>query len=187
MAEEHHALGLVAEKRFLEFRAGRAAARCALAALGVPSGPILPGPDRVPRFPEGIVGSISHCSAHVFAAVARKGDIGGLGIDVEDDLALDPCLIDLVTTEAERRVCTMELARWATLAFSAKEAVFKCWYTCGGGRLADFHEFELRLDPDGAVHVQMQPDPQMAIDVRWARAHGAYWVLARLRLDAAVE
>src|SRR5438067_1050128 len=80
MAEERDALGVVAEKRFVEFRAGRAAARCALAALGVPGGPILPGPDRVPRFPEGIVGSISHCSSHVFAAVARKGDVGGLGV-----------------------------------------------------------------------------------------------------------
>ena len=38
-----------------------------------------------------------------FAAVARRADLAGIGVDVEDDEPLSAELIDLVTTAAERR------------------------------------------------------------------------------------
>src|SRR6266851_1633075 len=57
--------------RRTEFAAGRAVARAALAGLDVPAGPILPGRAGEPRWPDGVVGSITHCAGYRACAVAR--------------------------------------------------------------------------------------------------------------------
>ena len=72
-----------AEKRRQEFRAGRCCARRALAELGVEACAIPSGPDRAPDWPDGIVGSISHCEDHAVAVVARQDACRGIGVDLE--------------------------------------------------------------------------------------------------------
>ena len=73
------------EKRRREFACGRHFARRCFRALGRPDGPLPANPDRSPRWPDGLVGSITHTDTYCAAAVARADDIAGIGIDVEDD------------------------------------------------------------------------------------------------------
>ena len=59
-------------RRRAEFTAGRACARAALAALGLPAAPVLAGRAGEPRWPAGVTGSITHC-AGVSAPVPWRG------------------------------------------------------------------------------------------------------------------
>jgi 4'-phosphopantetheinyl transferase EntD len=89
-------------RRRAEFAAGRLCARAALARLGVPAAPILPGPAGQPRWPAGVTGSITHCAGYRACAVARTTDVAAIGIDAEPDAALPAGLIEMVATGPER-------------------------------------------------------------------------------------
>jgi 4'-phosphopantetheinyl transferase EntD len=61
------------EARRREFGTVRRCAREALAALGYPPAPLLPGQERAPQWPAGIVGSMTHCTDYRAAiADARR-------------------------------------------------------------------------------------------------------------------
>lgn len=167
-------------RRVAEFSAGRAAARLALAAFGVPAGPIPARSDRTPQFPVGVVGSLSHCRTIAFAAVARRSAWMSIGVDVEDDEPLPAELVDLVTTAVERSMAPPDTERWAKVLFSAKEAVYKCWYTAGGHRLLEFSDVILDIRMNGTVRVLALPPPRLAIDVRWVRIAGLVWTAAAI-------
>ena len=140
------------EGRRREFAAGRAAARRALASLGLPAAPIPAGPDRAPIWPDGFVGSISHCAGLCLAAVAPADAYSSIGIDVEPAEPLPQDILDTVCTPAERRrLETRPPERRGLLAraiFSAKETAYKCQYPLTGA-LIDFHAFDVTLE-DGA-------------------------------------
>ena len=115
------------EQRRRYFALGRAAARDALAELGLPEVVIGRGPAGEPLWPDGIVGAISHAGDTAVAVVGRNTDYAGLGVDVEE-LARGP------SARAARLVCRPSEMEWAdveagtrrlTMLFSAKEAVFK--------------------------------------------------------------
>jgi 4'-phosphopantetheinyl transferase EntD len=126
--------------RRLEFAAGRAVARAALAGLGAPVGPVLPGRGGEPRWPDGVVGSITHCAGYRACAVAPARDMTAVGIDAEPRLALGDGLLDAVAGDAERG-WLKELSAavpgipWDRLLFCAKEAAYKACYPHTGGRL----------------------------------------------------
>ena len=139
------------EKRRLEFATVRHCARLALAELGVPSAPILPGVRGAPIWPGGIVGSMTHCAGYRAAAVARTSDIGGLGIDAEVHGPLPEGVLDMVSSEQERaHLAALAQERpevyWERLLFSAKESVYKVWSPCTG-RWLGFEEAALTFDP----------------------------------------
>ncbi|MBL8624689.1 MAG: 4'-phosphopantetheinyl transferase superfamily protein [Myxococcales bacterium] len=147
--DEARALGPVAEARRAEFAAGRGCARAALAALGRPAAPIGRGDDRAPRWPAGVVGSITHCAGYVAAAVAATATARSLGIDAEPDQPLPADVLATVASATERRwlaaappgpVC------WDRLLFSAKESVYKAWRPLAGTWLG-FEDVELTIDP----------------------------------------
>ncbi|NDZ87966.1 4'-phosphopantetheinyl transferase, partial [Streptomyces sp. SID10115] len=50
------------DKRRKEFTTVRHCARTALARIGVPAAPILPGHRGAPGWPDGVVGSMTHCA-----------------------------------------------------------------------------------------------------------------------------
>ncbi|MFB6822275.1 4'-phosphopantetheinyl transferase [Streptomyces virginiae] len=155
--EDHGFDGLYAEERALvhnavearkrEFATVRACARAALAGLGLPPAPVLPGRRNVPRWPEGVVGSMTHCAGYRAAAVARAGEVHAIGIDAEPDLALPDGVLESIATPGE--------LAWANAAprsggvhrprllFSAKESVYKAWFPLTGTEI-DF--------PDATVH-----------------------------------
>lgn len=72
-------------RRQREFATARSCARTALARLGVPPVPVLASPRGAPRWPAGVVGSITHCDGYRAAAVAYTRDVVSLGIDAEPD------------------------------------------------------------------------------------------------------
>lgn len=144
-----------AERR-AEFAAGRLLARQALADLGAPAVDLLPDADRVPIWPEGFCGSITHarCKTQSLCAVAvaMLSAQRSLGLDIECDQALSPRVIKRVVMPDEaRRVAALglSLADVSVLLFSAKEAVYKAQYPVTRTFL-DFSDVEVRLDPDGA-------------------------------------
>lgn len=71
------------EVRRREFITARRCAREALAHLGYQPAPIRPGRRREPRWPDGVVGSITHCAGYRAAVVTRVENLAGIGIDAE--------------------------------------------------------------------------------------------------------
>jgi 4'-phosphopantetheinyl transferase EntD len=81
--EERSAIAGAVEKRRREFVGARFCARSALEQLGLPAAPILPGPGGAPLWPEGVVGSITHCDGYCASAVASARGVLAVGIDAE--------------------------------------------------------------------------------------------------------
>jgi 4'-phosphopantetheinyl transferase EntD len=123
--DEAAAVASAVPKRRREFEKGRACARAALRAVGGPDVSIPVGPAREPVWPEGFVGTITHCGSTVAAAVSTAQYTGGLGIDVERADAVDAEVLETVLTPAEREEVASIEAVGATLRFSAKESIHK--------------------------------------------------------------
>jgi len=62
--EEEAVIANAVDKRRREFATARACARAALAKLGLPPVPIVPGFRGAPQWPSGVVGSITHCAGY---------------------------------------------------------------------------------------------------------------------------
>jgi 4'-phosphopantetheinyl transferase EntD len=134
-----------------EFITARRCAREALGHLGYPPAPIRPGARREPRWPAGVVGSITHCAGYRAAAVAPAALVTGLGIDAEPHGPLPDGVLDTVTTANEptllaRLAGTHASVHWDRLLFSAKESVYKAWYPLTA-RWLGFDDARLSIDP----------------------------------------
>ena len=120
------------DKRKKEFVAGRNCARRALRELSMADVAILTGDGREPIWPDGIVGSISHTQGYCGAAVARAEQVRGLGLDVEHIRDTHEKLWPEIVSETElaslERDMPGDRARVVALAFSCKEAFYKCQY-----------------------------------------------------------
>ncbi|MEZ0095645.1 4'-phosphopantetheinyl transferase [Streptacidiphilus sp. EB129] len=142
-------------RRRAEFGTGRWCARQALAGLGLPPGPLPSGPRGEPRWPHGVVGTITHCEGYRAALVARSGDLLTLGMDAEPHDRLPAGVLDSIALPGEQRWVErlggeLPLVHWDRLLFSAKESVFKAWYPLTGRSLG-FDEAEITVDPRRAV------------------------------------
>jgi 4'-phosphopantetheinyl transferase EntD len=162
---EEAALARAVDTRRREFTMGRVCARAALAALGVTAGPIPVGEHGAPRWPPGIVGSITHCAGYRAAAVARASDIVTIGLDAEPDEALPDGVLTTVSLLGElARLRDLAAATpgtsWDRLLFSAKEAVYKAWFPLAG-RWLGFKDADITLNPaDGTFAVRLMiPGP----------------------------
>jgi 4'-phosphopantetheinyl transferase EntD len=140
--EEARYVTCAVEQRRREFAAGRACARRALAALGIAAGSLGRRRDRAPAWPEGTVGSISHCR-HFACAVASR-TLAGIGVDVECVGQIPRALQATLFTPKERLLLDEEVSD-ATLLFSAKEAAFKAVAPTLGVHIA-FGDVEVRVD-----------------------------------------
>jgi 4'-phosphopantetheinyl transferase EntD len=148
--EELLALGRAVDKRRREFVTGRACAREALAQLGFRPGPVPSGPRGEPVWPQGVVGSITHCRGYVACALASCELLGAVGIDAEPHEPVNrEILPDIVTPPEHRRVADLSAAcpdvHWDRVWFSAKEAVYKAWFTLTR-RWLGFHDAEVTVD-----------------------------------------
>ncbi|MEU4556984.1 4'-phosphopantetheinyl transferase superfamily protein [Actinoplanes sp. NPDC023936] len=148
---EEDLLSTAVPGRRREFLTARRCAREALGLLGHPPVAIRPGPRREPLWPDGVAGSITHCTGYRAAAVARRADVASLGIDAEPHALLPPRVLPAVSTAAERdRLDQLRRAdpdvHWDRLLFSAKESIYKAWYPLTG-RWLGFEDAELSIDP----------------------------------------
>ena len=159
--------GAGAERR-REFGTVRWCARRALRQLGVSAVPILPDGNRAPRWPVGVVGSMTHCAGYRAAVVARSGELRGVGIDAEPHAALPIDVLDLVLRDEERaRLLTLAAAdpgrHWDRVVFCAKEAVYKAWFPLTGQWL-DFEDVSVAVNLDGTFGARL---PDADLDGRW--------------------
>jgi 4'-phosphopantetheinyl transferase EntD len=138
-------------KRRVEFTTVRACARAALAELGVPPAPILPGLRGAPGWPDGVVGSMTHCAGYRAAAVASQLSAASIGIDAEPHGPLPEGVLPAIA-RPEERSWLAELAdsapgvHWDRLLFSMKESVYKAWFPLTA-RWLDFDEASITVDP----------------------------------------
>lgn len=126
------ALPNAAAQRQHEFVAGRACASDALHQAGCPGPYTLARlPDGLPAWPPGWTGSISHSRRRVIAAAGSTVHAQGLGIDIEEWMPRDRAawVAPHVATAAELDlVAGLHAPCAATLAFCAKEALYKALY-----------------------------------------------------------
>ena len=170
------------QKRAHEFLTGRTCARRALRDLGVVDEPLLQQENRAPRWPTHVVGSISHTDGICIAAVASAAAYFGIGIDVEKRDAVKPKLERYIATpaEIERHAAT---PRWRTLAFSGKEALFKCLNPRTGLWL-EFRDVELLEIAERSFLARVAPKDVTPFEVQGVWVETPDYVLSAVVLRA---
>lgn len=149
LADEGEHLRNAVPKRKREFVGGRAAARSAMARLGLKPVPIPVQSSRAPQWPDGVWGSISHTDTLCAAAVTKEPF--SLGLDVERDSDLKPQLLSTICSEAELvRIAGPDQLRLAKLIFSAKEAAYKAQFPLTG-QVFGFDHMDILLDLQARV------------------------------------
>lgn len=126
------ALAAAHPKRQRDYLLGRHCAASALVEAGYPGAAWLSiGQDKLPAWPAGWLGSISHAGRGAMAAVARDASCELLGIDmeglIERSTAVD--ISHLVASRDELDLMPqLGIERALALLFSAKEALYKALY-----------------------------------------------------------
>jgi 4'-phosphopantetheinyl transferase EntD len=149
--DEEAVIAKAVDKRRREFTTARACARAALAKLGLPPVPIVPGLRGVPQWPAGVVGSITHCAGYRASAVARHGDVITIGVDAEPHDTLPDGVLEAVASDGEQdRLAALAAAEpgvcWDRMLFSAKESVYKAWFPLTH-RWLGFEDASVDIDP----------------------------------------
>jgi len=176
--EEEALLAQAAAKRRREFTTARGCARDALAALGVAPAPILPGERGAPRWPPGVVGSITHCAGYRAAAVAHDRDLLTIGLDAEPDDMLPDGVLEIIALPAERaRLRDLTAAapdtRWDRLLFSAKESVYKAWFPLTR-RWLGFEDADITIHPAPGTSADTDVPPPVTSADTGVPAHGTF-------------
>ncbi|WJG11198.1 4'-phosphopantetheinyl transferase superfamily protein [Aliiglaciecola sp. LCG003] len=144
-------------KRQAEYLAGRYAAKQVLKNKGAIFTGVKIGADRSPVWPRGIIGSISHNHSTAVCAAAFTKEVQCLGIDLEDWIS--PSVVKeiksgVVKPDEEKLLHASSLGfdKAFTLAFSAKESLFKALYPLVGyyfdfdaAQLIEINESENKL------------------------------------------
>jgi 4'-phosphopantetheinyl transferase EntD len=178
--EEEVAVARAVERRRRAFATARACGRRALAGLGLPAVAIPREESGAPRWPAGVVGSITHCAGYRAAAVARARDASSVGIDAEPNEPLPSGVLERIAAPAEI-ARLRELAashpdvRWDRLAFSAKEAVYKAWFPLAR-RWLGFEDAELTADPLAGTFSVRLGVPGPVVDGRPLAGFAGRWV-----------
>lgn len=158
--EEMDAIRNAVEQRRREFVTARACARRALMQLGLPAQAIPQGEKGAPHWPNGVVGSITHCDGYRACAVACARDFAAIGVDAEPNLPLPDGLLGDIACPEERASlrnlgAEMPGVCWDRLVFSVKEAVYKAWFPLAKQWLG-FDEAVTTINPQqGTFHARL--------------------------------
>lgn len=149
LPEEEPLIARSVAKRRNEFVSVRRCARLALRELGVPPVPILKGEKGEPCWPDGVVGSLTHCEGFRGAAVARSGAVRSVGIDAEPHGVLPDGVLGAISLPAERAEIGALPAglHWDRILFCAKEATYKAWFPLTH-RWLGFEDAHITFDVD---------------------------------------
>lgn len=172
--EEEALIERAVDKRRREFGTARTCARRALADLGRPPAPITRGENGAPVWPDGVVGSITHCAGYRGAAVAEAREVAALGIDAEPHDKLPDGVLNVIARPEELtglRSMNGDLC-WDRLLFSAKEAVYKAWFPLARNWLG-FEDASLTFGEDGTFTARILiPGPVTEFSGRWTVTNG---------------
>lgn len=159
--------------RRAEFATARQCARRALAQLDIAPMPILRGAHREPLWPEGTIGSITHCAGYHAVAVGRMRRFHSIGIDAEPDAPLPDGVLDHISLPAEHaQLAGRHKSHFDRLLFSAKEAVYKTWFPLTH-RWLDFDQALIDLHPDGTFDAEiLVQGPISDLRGRWLAQNG---------------
>jgi enterobactin synthetase component D / holo-[acyl-carrier protein] synthase len=177
---EEAAIARAVPKRRSEFATGRACARVALAKLGLPPSPIVPGPRGAPEWPAGVVGSITHCAGYRASAVAHLTDVAGIGLDAEPNAPLPDGVLERIAV-AQERAWLPELAAavpgvsWDRLLFCAKESVYKAWFPLTL-RWLGFEQAVITVGPQAGAFTAELLEPAEALDGRRLAGFAGRWL-----------
>jgi 4'-phosphopantetheinyl transferase EntD len=151
LPEEEPLIAKSVAKRRNEFVTVRYCARLALGELGVPPAPILKGDKGQPCWPDGIVGSLTHCAGYRGAAVGRRGAVRSVGIDAEPHDVLPSGVLDAISLPRERVELQAMPAglHWDRILFCAKEATYKAWFPLTH-RWLGFEDAHITFDVEGS-------------------------------------
>ncbi|MEA2352703.1 MAG: hypothetical protein QOJ14_1117 [Thermoleophilaceae bacterium] len=179
--EEEAIVARAVESRRRAFATARACARRALGALGLAPVAIPRSEGRAPLWPDGVVGSITHCDGYRAAAVARAREVTALGIDAEPNAPLRDGVLRLVAS-AEERARLADLAAadpaiaWDRLLFSAKESTYKAWFPLARRRLG-FEDAELTIDAESGTFGIRLLVPGPVVDGSEIRGFDGRWLV----------
>ncbi|MFI6346681.1 4'-phosphopantetheinyl transferase [Streptomyces sp. NPDC050560] len=196
--EEAAAVSKAVERRRNEYATVRLCAREAMAGLGLPPVPVLSGPRGEPVWPEGIVGSMTHCTGYRAAVLAHGKRIRALGIDAEEHGPVPEGVLEAIALPAEQARHARHAAgepgvHWDRLLFSAKESVYKAWFPIAR-RMLEFEEADLVFtrepgaEPGGTFHARLlatAPGVPPSFDGRWLVRDGIVLTAICLPADTA--
>lgn len=151
LPEEEPLIARSVAKRRNEFITVRYCARQALGELGLPPVPILKGDKGEPCWPDGVVGSLTHCEGFRGAVVGRRDDVRSLGIDAEPHDVLPKGVLDAISLPAERGELSAlpHGLHWDRILFCAKEATYKAWFPLTH-RWLGFEDAHITFDVDSS-------------------------------------
>ncbi|NRQ35163.1 4'-phosphopantetheinyl transferase superfamily protein [Nonomuraea sp. NN258] len=187
--EEEVVIERSVEKRRKEFITARACARRALGLLGRPPAPILPGPRGEPRWPMGVVGSITHCAGYRGVVLGESTGVVTIGIDAEPDEELPFGVLEAIALPAElAQVDRLRAAHpevcWDRLLFCAKEAVYKAWFPLTN-RWLSFENALVTLDPAGTFSARLLV-PGAMVEGQVLKSFTGRWLARRGLLATAI-
>jgi 4'-phosphopantetheinyl transferase EntD len=151
MPEEEPLIARSVAKRRNEFITVRHCARLALGELGFPPAPILKGEKGEPCWPDGVVGSLTHCAGYRGAVVGRGAAVRSVGVDAEPHDVLPDGVLDAISLPEERGEMAALPAgvHWDRILFCAKEATYKAWFPLTK-RWLGFEDAHITFDVDGS-------------------------------------
>ncbi len=165
LPEEEPLIARSVAKRRNEFITVRHCARLALQQLGQPPVPILKGEKGDPRWPDGIVGSLTHTQGFRGAVVARQAAVRSVGIDAEPHDVLPEGVLDAITVAEERAELTTlpQGLHWDRILFCAKEATYKAWFPLAR-RWLGFEDAHVVFDTDPGAYSAGQFVSKILVD-----------------------
>jgi 4'-phosphopantetheinyl transferase EntD len=192
LPEEEPLIAKSVAKRRNEFITVRYCARQALGELGLPPVPILKGEKGEPCWPDGVVGSLTHCDGYRGAAVGRGESVRSVGIDAEPHGVLPNGVLDAISLPVERAEISALPAglHWDRILFCAKEATYKAWYPVTR-RWLGFEDAHIVFDVDaggaaGAFESRILIDPAALSGPPLSTLRGRWSVRDGLALTAIV-
>lgn len=173
LAEEAQIAGASTPRRN-EYATGRSLAHRALIELGHPPRHIINRKSLEPEWPQGIVGSISHCKTVVCVALSRRQNLNSIGIDVELEGRLTKRSLKRILTETEyynlKNLDTLEQLAKATKIFSGKESIYKCTSSAWNVRFG-FKDITIDLNSSDDTF-SVRPESSTSQAMRWEKFEG---------------
>ena len=122
-------------KRRAEYFAGRYLSRLMLEDLGL-APEFIGSRDRIPLWPDGMRGSITHTKGYVAVLGSTEGGILGVGMDWERSIPQETwdSIHSRIASEEEEDLCPvgMDASLWGSLIFSLKESIYKALFPSVG-------------------------------------------------------